>query len=87
MDSSFRMEYRGGGEALMRYAVFSALTIANTIGCRLVTVDAYDGSVEFYVNFGFVRNKTQPSAVWVPETLSGRFRKLCPVCDVLLEPR
>jgi ribosomal protein S18 acetylase RimI-like enzyme len=58
VDEAFRAQNRGTGEALMRHAFLVALTVANVIGCRLLTVDAYPASVGFYERLGFVLNKT-----------------------------
>ncbi|MCC6810051.1 MAG: GNAT family N-acetyltransferase [Deltaproteobacteria bacterium] len=70
VSSAFRQQYRGAGTELIRYAVDLATMASRTMGCRLLTVDAYAASVTFYEKLGFVRNKvTRPEA----RTVSMRF--------------
>lgn len=45
------------GTALVRHAHQLAYSLSGTVGCRLLTVDAKHGSVEFYEKLGFVPNK------------------------------
>lgn len=61
VSASFRDRYRGGGEALMRFAVATTLAVAENVGCRLVTVDAYASAFDFYKKLGFVPNKVKPA--------------------------
>lgn len=52
------MQRRAGiGTALVRFAFFKAHDISEAAGCRLLTLDAYPGAVEFYERLGFVRNR------------------------------
>lgn len=55
----FRAKYRGGGEALMRFAFDQGNDLAELVGCRLLTLDAYPQSIEFYKKLGFVENKAK----------------------------
>jgi GNAT superfamily N-acetyltransferase len=55
----FRDQYRGGGEALVRFAYTRALLLSDIAGVRLLTLDAYPQSVEFYKKLGFVENKAK----------------------------
>lgn len=57
---SCRSRVRGIGTALVALS-FSVATsrVASAIGCRLLTVDAYQQSVRFYESLGFVRNKAR----------------------------
>ena len=55
----FRAKYRGGGEALVRFSFNRALLLSDLVGCRLLTLDAYPQSVEFYKKLGFVENKAK----------------------------
>ena len=43
----FRAKYRGCGEQLMRFAFDQANDIAERVGCRLLTLDAYPQSAYF----------------------------------------
>jgi ribosomal protein S18 acetylase RimI-like enzyme len=62
VSESFREKTRGVGEALMRFAFLRALDLADHVGCRLLTVDAYPASVGFYERLGFVRNRAKEYA-------------------------
>jgi hypothetical protein len=67
IDKAFREEYRGTGKALMGLAFRNGLIVAETAGCRLLTVDAYLESVEFYeAKLGFIRNKFKAPATEQP---------------------
>ena len=55
----FRTSYRGLGQLLVRFAASIALDFSETVGCRLLTVDAYPQSVAFYERLGFVRNRAK----------------------------
>jgi len=57
VDAAFRERTRGVGSGLVRHAFELALALSQSIGCRLLTVDAYEGSVAFYQKLGFVSNK------------------------------
>jgi GNAT superfamily N-acetyltransferase len=59
VDSKAREKYRGLGEALVSFAVAKVLAVGVHVGCRLLTVDAYPQSVEFYERPGFVRNRAK----------------------------
>lgn len=48
---------RGCGRLLVRFALELGLKVGATMGCRLLTVDAYPGSVEFYEKLEFTKNK------------------------------
>lgn len=48
---------RGLGEALVRFAFLQGLALAETVGCRLLTLDAYPESMGFYEKLGFVPNR------------------------------
>lgn len=56
----------GVGKALLRFAFVSGLASSETVGLRLLTVDAYPDAAAFYERHGFVRNthkdyKTNPN--------------------------
>ena len=59
VSQGFRARHRGVGEALMYYAYSSALDLADRVGCRLLTLDAYPESIAFYERLGFVRNQAK----------------------------
>jgi ribosomal protein S18 acetylase RimI-like enzyme len=59
VDEAFRKEFRGAGEALMRFACERAFGIAELAGCRLLTLDAYPKSVGFYQTLGFKRSRAK----------------------------
>jgi ribosomal protein S18 acetylase RimI-like enzyme len=59
VSQQFRQSHRGTGEALVRFAYATALSIAEHTGCRLLTLDAYEGSVAFYERLGFARNRAK----------------------------
>ncbi len=56
---AFRKEFRGAGEALMRFACERAFSVAELAGCRLLTLDAYPKSVGFYQTLGFKRSRAK----------------------------
>jgi GNAT superfamily N-acetyltransferase len=56
---SFRATHAGGGTALLRIAHALALDIANRVGCRLLTLDAYPAALPFYEKLGFVVNRSK----------------------------
>lgn len=60
VSSSFRAGNRGLGEVMMHFALSKALDIAEQVGCRVLTVDAYPESVAFYERLGFVPNRAKP---------------------------
>jgi GNAT superfamily N-acetyltransferase len=67
----------GLGTTLMRVAVSAATVIAEHVGCRLITVDAYSTAIDFYEQkLRFVRNKTkqpeQAADSTPPRTISMR---------------
>lgn len=41
------------------FAVDMALALSADVGCRLLTVDAYPQSMQFYERLGFTRNKAK----------------------------
>ena len=43
----------------MRFAFDQGNDLAELVGCRLLTLDAYPQSVEFYKKLGFVENKAK----------------------------
>lgn len=51
------LQGQGIGTALIRFSVDKALSIAELVGCRLLTLDAYPERVEWYERLGFVRNR------------------------------
>lgn len=59
VSATFRTLHRGAGEALMFFAYSEALALAEHIGIRLLTLDAYPGSIGFYERHGFVRNQAK----------------------------
>src|SRR4051812_5023862 len=59
VSTAFRATYRGAGEALMRFAHATAIDLAEHVGCRLLTLDAYPESILFYEHLGFVRNQAK----------------------------
>lgn len=67
-----RVQKKGLGEALVRLAVGQAKNIiCPTVGCRFITVDSKQQSVEFYKRCGFTlldtaENRERPSPVmWI----------------------
>lgn len=60
ISAEFRQSHRGLGEALVGFAFATAADIAELVGCRLLTVDAYPQSVGFYERLGFVFNRAKP---------------------------
>jgi len=56
----FRQAHAGVGTALVQIAHAMALDIADRVGCRLLTVDAYPESVAFYERLGVVPNRAKP---------------------------
>lgn len=62
VSAEFRASHRGVGEALMYYAYSMAIDIAERIGCRLLTLDAYPQSIDFYAKLGFVMNQDKAYA-------------------------
>ena len=59
----FRLNHCGVGTQLIGFAYAKAVVIAQSAGCRLLTVDAYNqdsvDSVAFYRRLGFIANKNQ----------------------------
>jgi GNAT superfamily N-acetyltransferase len=47
----------GVGKKLMRFAVDIANHVSDTIGCRLMTLDALPSAISYYEGLGFIRNK------------------------------
>lgn len=60
--AAFRQQFRGTGEALMRFACERAFRVAELAGCRLLTLDAYPKSVGFYETLGFKRSRSKEYA-------------------------
>lgn len=58
----FRDEYSGAGAYLMSFAKNIALGVADSVGCRVLTVDAYPHAVPFYERLGFKANKEASKA-------------------------
>jgi hypothetical protein len=59
-DKAFREQYEGLGTVLMRFAYGQAIDINDFAACRLLTLDAYPQSVEFYEKkLRFVRNRAK----------------------------
>jgi ribosomal protein S18 acetylase RimI-like enzyme len=52
-----REAHRGMGEALVRFAFLTGLDVADLVGCRLLTLDAYPESIGFYEKLGFSLNR------------------------------
>ena len=51
----------GLGKCLLMHALFTGATLASQVGCRLVIVDAKDGTAKtFYERFGFVALPDKP---------------------------
>lgn len=48
---------KGLGITLMRFAVAMAYAAGDSVGCRLLTLDAYPAAVDFYRRLGFAFNK------------------------------
>jgi len=48
---------RGLGTTLLKFASDRAFLVAESVGCRLLTLDAYPERVSWYEDRGFVRNK------------------------------
>jgi ribosomal protein S18 acetylase RimI-like enzyme len=46
----------GIGTALVRFAFVTGQEIAESAGCRLLTLDAYPAALDFYERLGFARN-------------------------------
>jgi GNAT superfamily N-acetyltransferase len=57
---SARARFGGVGTALVQVALAMALDVAQRVGCRLLTVDAYPAAVAFYERLGFVPNRAKP---------------------------
>lgn len=55
---AFRARIAGCGTALVRFVAAVAESVAESVGCRLLTVDAYRDSVEFYRRLGFSMRKS-----------------------------
>jgi GNAT superfamily N-acetyltransferase len=55
-----RATHSGVGTALVQVALAMALDVAQRVGCRLLTVDAYAGAIVFYERLGFVPNRAKP---------------------------
>jgi len=51
------LQKKGIGTALLRFASDKAFVVAESVGCRLLTLDAYPERVSWYESHGFVRNK------------------------------
>ena len=56
VSETFRSRHSGVGTGLLRVALALALDLSDRVGCRLLTVDAYPGSVSFYEKLGFLAN-------------------------------
>jgi len=57
--ATFRESNSGTGTELVRIACLLALQASRSIGCRLLTVDAYAEAVGFYEGLGFVHNSAK----------------------------
>lgn len=55
--SEFKAERSRVGTHLVRVSCFLVLNVAETVGCRFLTVDAYQSAIGFYEKLGFVPNK------------------------------
>jgi GNAT superfamily N-acetyltransferase len=53
---AFRSQVRGLGAALLQFAYISAVNMAEAVGCRFLTVDAYPTALGFYETHDFVPN-------------------------------
>jgi hypothetical protein len=73
-DLDAKKRFQGIGKTLMWLAYQNGVATRQTIGCRLLTVDAYAGVVDYYAKLGFVANKTRPDGA------------LCGGCGKPLEP-
>jgi ribosomal protein S18 acetylase RimI-like enzyme len=51
------LQGQGIGTALLRFASDRAFLVAESVGCRLLTLDAYPERVSWYEDHGFERNK------------------------------
>jgi ribosomal protein S18 acetylase RimI-like enzyme len=60
--AAFGRQFRGTGEALMRFGCERAFHVAELAGCRLITLDAYPKSVGFYEKLGFKRSRSKEYA-------------------------
>jgi predicted GNAT family N-acyltransferase len=49
----FKKRFRGCGTGMVQYVAYRALAAAEYFGCRLLIVDAYARSVDFYEKLGF----------------------------------
>lgn len=47
----------GIGTALVRFAFLTAQEVAESAGCRLLTLDAYPNAISFYEHLGFTKNR------------------------------
>jgi GNAT superfamily N-acetyltransferase len=56
---TFRATHAGAGTALLQIAHALALDIADRVGCRLLTLDAYPAALPFYEKLGFVVNRSR----------------------------
>lgn len=53
------MQRSGAGHVLMRFAAATGFAVAEKVGCRLLTLDAYPDAVPFYEKLGFIRNRSK----------------------------
>jgi hypothetical protein len=57
--TSDRQRSVGIGTTLVAFAHYVGVSLGESVGCRLLTVDAYPQSVAFYERLGFVPNKAK----------------------------
>jgi len=57
--SNYKLECSKVGTHLVRVSCFIVLDVAETVGCRFLTVDAYPTAIRFYEKLGFVPNKDE----------------------------
>jgi hypothetical protein len=76
VSDDFRREYEGTGTLLVRQALDVAMLLSERAGCRLLTVDAYGKSVDFYLKRGFIKNKVSEHQPTIWERARAKFRPL-----------
>ncbi|HEX4336357.1 MAG TPA: GNAT family N-acetyltransferase [Polyangiaceae bacterium] len=77
VDQKSHERFAGVGKTLMWMAYQTAIGARETLGCRLLTVDAVHDdthdAVGYYEHLGFIRNKSTPAG------------EVCPLCRKLLD--
>jgi len=70
-----KRQNKGYGKILIKEAFMRILSVTNTIGIRLIIVDAKESSIKFHERLGFLKLKTNSNAYFLCiETLKDAFR-------------